>query len=84
MPKKSLNWSPEVLQNFIQEEELLIQLKEKQTAIDKKNWKIIANIINQKFLTMKTAKQCRERYINNLKFRKSKETDFDWSESQMN
>ena len=74
MPKKSLNWSPEVLQNFIQEELLLIQLKEQQTAADKKNWKIIANVINQKFLTKKTPKQCRERYINNLKFRKNKET----------
>jgi hypothetical protein len=47
---------------------LLKELKNEQATNKEKNWKMIAEVLNEKFFTNKSPKQCRERYINHLKF----------------
>lgn len=47
---------------------MLKDIKETQIKANQVNWEIIAKEINDKFEKNRTSKQCRERYINYLKF----------------
>ncbi len=47
---------------------MLKDIKETQIKANQVNWEIIAKEINGKFEKNRTSKQCRERYINYLKF----------------
>lgn len=60
---------------------MLKQLKNEQITNNKKDWKMIAKVLNQKFLTNKNPKQCRERYINHLKFANNVETGCEWEQA---
>lgn len=41
---------------------------------------MIAEVLNEKFFTNKSPKQCRERYINHLKFDNNAETASEWDQ----
>lgn len=79
MPTKAGKWSPEVHFTLIQEEKALKELREIQNSKNEVNWEEIARRMNIQFETQKTAKQCRERYVNYLKFGENTPLNLKWS-----
>lgn len=59
MSSKSTKWSLEVINSFIQEENMLRLLKEEQNSVGQVNWENIAINLNKVFLSNKSSKQCR-------------------------
>jgi|LakMenEpi03Aug12_release.lakeMendotaPanAssembly.Ray.scaffolds.fasta_scaffold232882_1 hypothetical protein len=44
------------------------------------SWEEIADAVSQKFNVNKTAKQCRDRFVNYLKFDENNSLNLTWSE----
>lgn len=67
----------------IQEENKLRELKEEQNLRNEVSWEFISKKLAELFPSAKTPKQCRERYINYLKFGPKDNLNFDWTDEDL-
>lgn len=64
----------------IKEEQFIKALNIKQRQNNYMSWEEIADAVSQKFNVNKTAKQCRDRFVNYLKFDENNSLNLTWSE----
>ena len=75
-----LQWTFQVLFSLTQEEKLLRNLREDENL---SSWKEIAKVINKNFPNKsRTGKQCRERYINYVRFGEEAFKMTNWSHEE--
>lgn len=76
-----MKWTAEVSLYKIQESQLL---KELRTKYDKNAWEMIAKDLNSSPIikTVKTGRQCRDKYINCCKFDQDHKENQTWTEQE--
>lgn len=62
---------------------MLRGLKAKQIEDGETNWEDIASEMNSVLFTKKTAKQCRERYVNYIKFEFGTPLNLEWTPEEI-
>ena len=77
------NWTSYVIATSIQEEDMLKRLVDK-TGEMPINWISIAEALNKKILNKtRTGKQCREKYINRIKYNPKSSLPVEWTPEEL-